>query len=73
MYIYCRGYSRFVNVRDHKGATPLHLGARRRRPQCVHLLLENGALACASTGGYGKVFVVGNEFLSLSFGVCVCV
>ncbi|XP_060215993.1 putative E3 ubiquitin-protein ligase XBAT31 isoform X2 [Lycium barbarum] len=47
------GYARFVNVRDGKGATPLHLAARQRRPECVHLLLDNGALVCASTGGYG--------------------
>ncbi|XP_047944602.1 putative E3 ubiquitin-protein ligase XBAT31 isoform X1 [Salvia hispanica] len=47
------GYSRFVNVRDHKGATPLHLAARQRRPECVHVLLQNGALVCASTCGYG--------------------
>ncbi|KAI7755821.1 hypothetical protein M8C21_030951 [Ambrosia artemisiifolia] len=47
------GYSRFVNIRDGKGATPLHLAARQRRPECVHILLENGALVCASTGGYG--------------------
>ncbi|KAK1428721.1 hypothetical protein QVD17_17560 [Tagetes erecta] len=47
------GFSRFVNIRDGKGATPLHLAARQRRPQCVHILLDNGALVCASTGGYG--------------------
>ncbi|KAL0390197.1 UNVERIFIED_CONTAM: putative E3 ubiquitin-protein ligase XBAT31 [Sesamum calycinum] len=47
------GYSRFVNVRDSKGATPLHLAARRRHPECVHMLLDSGALVCASTGGYG--------------------
>ncbi|MCD9638042.1 putative E3 ubiquitin-protein ligase xbat31 [Datura stramonium] len=47
------GYARFVNVRDGKGATPLHLAARQRRPECVHILLDNGALVCASTGGYG--------------------
>ncbi|KAI3732784.1 hypothetical protein L1987_63992 [Smallanthus sonchifolius] len=47
------GFSRFVNIRDGKGATPLHLAALQRRPQCVHILLENGALVCASTGGYG--------------------
>lgn len=48
-----RGYARFVNVRDGKGATPLHLAARQRRSECVHILLDNGALVCASTGGYG--------------------
>lgn len=47
------GFARFVNIRDGKGATPLHLAARQRRPGCVHILLDNGALVCASTGGYG--------------------
>ncbi|KAJ8750537.1 hypothetical protein K2173_015693 [Erythroxylum novogranatense] len=47
------GYARFVNIRDSKGATPLHLAASQRRPQCVRILLDNGALVCASTGGYG--------------------
>ncbi|KAJ9565260.1 hypothetical protein OSB04_001226 [Centaurea solstitialis] len=47
------GFSRFVNIRDGKGATPLHLAARQRRPECVHMLLDSGALVCASTGGYG--------------------
>ncbi|KAL7247522.1 hypothetical protein ACSBR2_002438 [Camellia fascicularis] len=47
------GFSRFVNIRDGKGATPLHLAARQRRPECVHILLDNGALVCTSTGGYG--------------------
>ncbi|MQL98662.1 hypothetical protein Taro_031381 [Colocasia esculenta] len=47
------GFARFVNVRDGDGATPLHLAARQKRPECVHLLLDNGALACASTGSYG--------------------
>ncbi|OWM89299.1 putative E3 ubiquitin-protein ligase XBAT31 [Punica granatum] len=47
------GYARFVNIRDGRGATPLHLAARQRRPDCVHILLDNGALVCASTGGYG--------------------
>ncbi|KAE8666691.1 putative E3 ubiquitin-protein ligase XBAT31 [Hibiscus syriacus] len=46
------GYARFVNIRDAKGATPLHLATRQRRPECVHILLDNGALVCASTGGY---------------------
>ncbi|KAL3829126.1 hypothetical protein ACJIZ3_017928 [Penstemon smallii] len=48
------GYSRFVNIRDGKGATPLHLASRQRRSECVHILLENGALVCASTGGNGS-------------------
>ncbi|XP_059430750.1 putative E3 ubiquitin-protein ligase XBAT31 [Corylus avellana] len=47
------GFARFVNIRDGRGATPLHLAARQRRPECVHILLDNGALVCASTGGYG--------------------
>lgn len=47
------GFSRFVNIRDAGGATPLHLAARQSRPECVHALLDNGALVCASTGGYG--------------------
>ncbi|EXC31004.1 Putative E3 ubiquitin-protein ligase XBAT31 [Morus notabilis] len=46
------GFARFVNIRDGGGATPLHLAARQRRPECVHVLLDHGALACASTGGY---------------------
>ncbi|MCL7021410.1 hypothetical protein MKW94_020761, partial [Papaver nudicaule] len=47
------GFARFVNVRDGKGATPLHLAARQRRPECVRILLDSGSLACASTSGYG--------------------
>ncbi|KAK7350278.1 hypothetical protein VNO77_08683 [Canavalia gladiata] len=47
------GFSRFVNIRDGNGATPLHLAARQRRPECLHSLLDNGALVCASTGGHG--------------------
>ncbi|GJU80425.1 putative E3 ubiquitin-protein ligase XBAT31 [Tanacetum coccineum] len=46
------GFSRFVNIRDGKGATPLHLAARQQSPDCVHVLLDSGALVCASTGGY---------------------
>ncbi|KAL5581015.1 hypothetical protein UlMin_013457 [Ulmus minor] len=48
------GFARFVNIRDARGATPLHLAARQKRPECVHILLDNGALVCASTGGYGS-------------------
>ncbi|XP_010557276.1 PREDICTED: putative E3 ubiquitin-protein ligase XBAT31 [Tarenaya hassleriana] len=48
------GYARFVNIRDDKGATPLHLAARQRRPECVHVLLDSGALVCASTGVYSS-------------------
>ncbi|XP_076891076.1 putative E3 ubiquitin-protein ligase XBAT31 [Bidens hawaiensis] len=47
------GFSRFVNIRDGKWATPLHLASRQRRAQCVRMLLDSGALVCASTGGYG--------------------
>ncbi|XP_027928173.1 putative E3 ubiquitin-protein ligase XBAT31 [Vigna unguiculata] len=47
------GFARFVNIRDGNGATPLHLAARHRRSECLHALLDNGALVCASTGGYG--------------------
>lgn len=47
-----RGFARFVNIRDGGGATPLHLAAHQRRPDCVHVLLDHGALVCASTGGY---------------------
>ncbi|KAI3507759.1 hypothetical protein L1887_22753 [Cichorium endivia] len=47
------GFSRFVNIRGGKGETPLHLAARQRRPECVHILLDSGALVCASTGGHG--------------------
>lgn len=48
-----RGFARFVNIRDGKGATPLHLAACHRRPECVHILLDHGALVCASTGRFG--------------------
>ncbi|KAK7338830.1 hypothetical protein VNO77_19462 [Canavalia gladiata] len=47
------GFARFVNIRDGNGATPLHLAARHRQSECLHDLLDNGALVCASTGGYG--------------------
>ncbi|THU52815.1 hypothetical protein C4D60_Mb10t07910 [Musa balbisiana] len=47
------GFARFVNVSDGTGATPLHLAARQKRPSCVHILVDNGALVCASTGRYG--------------------
>ncbi|KAI5391724.1 putative E3 ubiquitin-protein ligase XBAT31 [Lathyrus oleraceus] len=47
------GFARFVNIRDGNGATPLHLAARHRRLECLHSLLDNGALVCASTGGSG--------------------
>lgn len=47
-----RGFSRFVNIRDGTGATPLHLAARQSNPDCVRALLSSGALVSASTGGY---------------------
>ncbi|XP_057753033.1 putative E3 ubiquitin-protein ligase XBAT31 [Arachis stenosperma] len=46
------GFARFVNIRDGRGATPLHLAARQRRAECVHILLNSGALVCAATGRY---------------------
>ncbi|XP_009140950.1 putative E3 ubiquitin-protein ligase XBAT31 isoform X2 [Brassica rapa] len=48
------GYARFVNLRDDKGATPLHLAARQRSPDCVNVLLDSGSLVCASTSLYGS-------------------
>ncbi|XWS55671.1 hypothetical protein CRYUN_Cryun09bG0021100 [Craigia yunnanensis] len=50
------GFARFVNIRDENGATPLHLAARQGWSNCVHALLDNGALVCASTGGNGCEF-----------------
>ncbi|CAK9188189.1 unnamed protein product [Ilex paraguariensis] len=47
------GFARFVNIRDGTGATPLHLAASQRRPGCVRILLDSGALVCVSTSGYG--------------------
>ncbi|KZV51792.1 hypothetical protein F511_11480 [Dorcoceras hygrometricum] len=49
------GFSRFVNIRDKSGATPLHLAARQNQSDCVHILLSRGALVCASTGGYSDI------------------
>lgn len=49
-----RGFARFVNVRDGDGATPLHLAAKQGWPNCLHILLDNGALVGASTGGYRR-------------------
>ncbi|XP_020580736.1 E3 ubiquitin-protein ligase XB3-like [Phalaenopsis equestris] len=47
------GFSRFVNVRDAKGETPLHLAAKQNRLDCVRTLLEKGALVSASSGYSG--------------------
>ncbi|KAL9672541.1 hypothetical protein QQ045_028792 [Rhodiola kirilowii] len=47
------GFARFVNVRDSIGATPLHLAASQKRHSSVQILLDNGALVCASTCRYG--------------------
>ncbi|GLT48610.1 hypothetical protein SLA2020_222250 [Shorea laevis] len=47
------GCSVFVNKADYVGETPLHIAARRRWPECVRILLDNGALVSASTGVYG--------------------
>ncbi|XP_022983578.1 putative E3 ubiquitin-protein ligase XBAT31 [Cucurbita maxima] len=43
------GFARFVNIRDGDGSTPLHLASRQNQPQCVRILLINGALVCVST------------------------
>ncbi|GMI84077.1 XB3 ortholog 1 in Arabidopsis thaliana [Hibiscus trionum] len=51
------GYARLVNVRDARGATLSHPKTglvEIRRPECVHTLLDHGALVCASTGEYGS-------------------
>ncbi|XVE93083.1 hypothetical protein REPUB_Repub01dG0159500 [Reevesia pubescens] len=48
-----RGYARFVNIRDARGATLLHLAARQMQLECLHILLDNGSLVCASTDRYG--------------------
>ncbi|KAI0498317.1 hypothetical protein KFK09_021558 [Dendrobium nobile] len=48
-----RGFSRFVNVRDTKGETPLHLAAKQGRLACVRMLLDKGALVSASSGNNG--------------------
>ncbi|KAG6532463.1 hypothetical protein ZIOFF_006309 [Zingiber officinale] len=47
------GFARFVNVGDERGETPLHLAARRRWTECVHVLLDHGALVSSSTREYG--------------------
>ncbi|XP_022143822.1 putative E3 ubiquitin-protein ligase XBAT31 isoform X2 [Momordica charantia] len=47
------GFIRYVNIRDGGGATPLHIAARQRQPQCIWILLANGAIVCALTCAYG--------------------
>ncbi|KAL0911712.1 hypothetical protein M5K25_019871 [Dendrobium thyrsiflorum] len=47
------GFSRFVNVRDTKGETPLHIAAKQGRLACVRMLLDKGALVSASSGNNG--------------------
>jgi len=47
-----------VNVRDHAGATRLHLAARQGWRRCVHVLLENGAIVSASSGAFGSGFLL---------------
>ncbi|XP_028088580.1 E3 ubiquitin-protein ligase XB3-like [Camellia sinensis] len=60
-----REFARFVNIRDKNGATQLHLAVRQRWPGCVHMLLDSGALVCASSRGYGFPGII-----SLHFAVC---
>ncbi|CAL5391902.1 unnamed protein product [Camellia sinensis] len=45
-------FARFVNIRDKNGATQLHLAAQQGWSGCVHMLLDSGALVCASSRGY---------------------
>ncbi|KAE8733750.1 putative E3 ubiquitin-protein ligase XBAT31 [Hibiscus syriacus] len=46
------GYARFVNIRDARGATPLLLAARQRRPVCVDILFPGSTpLHLAAKGG----------------------
>ncbi|XP_028079952.1 E3 ubiquitin-protein ligase XB3-like [Camellia sinensis] len=55
-------FARFVNIRDKNGATPLHLAARQGWPGCVHMLLDSGALVCASSRGYGFPGIISLHF-----------
>ncbi|CAL5421793.1 unnamed protein product [Camellia sinensis] len=55
-------FARFVNIRDKNGATQLHLAARQRWPGCVHMLLDSGALVCASSRGYGFPGIISLHF-----------
>ncbi|KAI5071106.1 hypothetical protein GOP47_0013357 [Adiantum capillus-veneris] len=53
------GFSRFLNVRDSSGATPLHLAARFSHAAVVRLLLSKGSIVSATTtrsGGSGCGF-----------------
>ncbi|KAL7231371.1 hypothetical protein ACSBR2_009596 [Camellia fascicularis] len=53
------GICKVCDIRDKNGATPLHLAARQGWSECVHMLLDSGALVCASTRGYGlKLFLL---------------
>ncbi|CAL5338879.1 unnamed protein product [Camellia sinensis] len=58
-------FARFVNIRDKNGATQLHLAARQGWPGCVHMLLDSGALVCASSRGYfvGVHWIVFGNYL----------
>ncbi|CAL5360567.1 unnamed protein product [Camellia sinensis] len=55
-------FARFVNIRDKNGATQLHLAARQGWPGCVHMLLDSGALVCASSRGYGFPGIISLHF-----------
>lgn len=66
----CRGFARFVNVRDDTGATPLHLAARQGWRRCVHVLLENGAIVSASSGAFGSGFLLTPLMLSNDVFLC---
>ncbi|CAL5323030.1 unnamed protein product [Camellia sinensis] len=57
-----REFARFVNIRDKNGATQLHLAARQGWPGCVHMLLDSGALVCASSRGYGFPGIISLHF-----------
>ncbi|CAL5422769.1 unnamed protein product [Camellia sinensis] len=55
-------FARFVNIRDKNGATQLHLAARQGWLGCVHMLLDSGALVCASSRGYGFPGIISLHF-----------
>ncbi|KAG0501354.1 hypothetical protein HPP92_001426 [Vanilla planifolia] len=48
------GVARFVNLRDSKGLTSLHLAAKQGKAACLRLLLDSGALIDTSTGFLGS-------------------